>query len=89
MRPSSALLYAAASCAATLSANAGAADDHPAGTPASDIQEGELDNPAMLIRKDGKPVLSNIKGNWDELNLVRCGHSPISRPLHPPSPAPD
>ena len=49
MRPSSALLCAAASCAATLSANAGAADDHPAG---SDIQEGELDNPAMLIRKD-------------------------------------
>ena len=58
----------------------GAADDHPAGTPASDIQEGELDNPAMLIRKDGKPVLSNIKGNWDELNLVRCGHSPLRRP---------
>ena len=85
MRPSSALLCAAASCAATLSANAGAADEYPAAA-SQDIQEGELDNPAMLIRKDGKPVLSNIKGNWDELNLVRCGHSSLRRPPAPPPP---
>ena len=47
------------------------------------------DSRAILIRKDGKPVLSNIKGNWDELNLVRCGHSPLRRPPSTrPAPAP-